>query len=145
MHDYFPSGCVLSGEAAYTSFIVFGLTRLGFEPMIYRTRGEHANSTDAVDPLRKYIQTKAFFSFYKGTVNEMGQISVKIESTSYVYFIVCVLYHTISVPDPFGFVVFFPNHHFYISRIRLLFFCLITENRKIVPLFHKTYCYSPQR
>ena len=45
----------------------------------------------------------------------------------------------------FGFVVFFPNHQFYISRIRLLFFCLITENCKIVPLFHKTYCYSPQR
>ena len=34
---------------AYT-FIVFGLIRSGLEPMIYRTRGEHANhyTTDAV-------------------------------------------------------------------------------------------------
>jgi hypothetical protein len=37
----------------------------------------------------------------------------------------------------FGIVVFFPNHQFYISRIRLLFFCLFTENRKIVRYFIK--------
>jgi hypothetical protein len=42
--------CVLSGEATNTNFIVLGLTRPGFEPTIYRTRGEHANhyTTDAV-------------------------------------------------------------------------------------------------
>ena len=42
--------CVLSGEATNTNFIVFGLTRSGLEPMIYRTRGEHANhyTTDVV-------------------------------------------------------------------------------------------------
>ena len=34
---------VLSGEATNTNFIVFGLTRPGLEPTIYRTRGEHAN------------------------------------------------------------------------------------------------------
>jgi hypothetical protein len=42
-----------SKEATNTNFIVLGLTRPGFEPMIYRTRGEHANhyTTDAVDLL----------------------------------------------------------------------------------------------
>ena len=34
---------VLSGEATNTNFIVIGLTRSGLEPMIYHTRGEHAN------------------------------------------------------------------------------------------------------
>jgi hypothetical protein len=35
---------VLSREATNTNFIVFGfLTRLGFEPMIYRTGDEHAS------------------------------------------------------------------------------------------------------
>ena len=33
---------MLSGEATNTNFIVFGLTRPGLEPMIYRTREEHA-------------------------------------------------------------------------------------------------------
>jgi len=32
---------VLSGEATYTNFIVFGLTRPGSEPSLYCTRGEH--------------------------------------------------------------------------------------------------------
>jgi hypothetical protein len=42
--------CVFCGEATHTNFIVFGLTRWGLEPMIYRTPGEYANhySTDAV-------------------------------------------------------------------------------------------------
>ena len=35
--------CVLSGEATNTNFIVFGLSRSGLEPTIYRTRREHAN------------------------------------------------------------------------------------------------------
>ena len=45
-----PECCVLSGEATNTNFIVFGSTRPGLEPTIYRTRGEHANhyATDAV-------------------------------------------------------------------------------------------------
>ena len=34
---------MLSGEATNTNFIVLGLTRPGFEPTIYCTRGEHAN------------------------------------------------------------------------------------------------------
>jgi hypothetical protein len=34
---------VPSGEAANTNFKVFGLTRPGLEPTIYRTRGEHDN------------------------------------------------------------------------------------------------------
>ena len=34
---------MLRGEATNTIFIVFGLTRLGIEPTIYRTRSEHAN------------------------------------------------------------------------------------------------------
>ena len=41
---------MLSGEATNPNFVVFGLARPGFEPTIYRTRGEHANhyATDAV-------------------------------------------------------------------------------------------------
>jgi hypothetical protein len=41
-------------EAASTYFVVFGLTRLVLEPMIYHTRGEHANhyTTDAVTKLK---------------------------------------------------------------------------------------------
>jgi hypothetical protein len=38
-----PECYMLSGEATNTNFIVFGLTQLGLEPMIYCTRGEHAN------------------------------------------------------------------------------------------------------
>ena len=42
--------CVLNGEATHTNSIAFGLTRLGLEPTIYHTRGEHANryTTDVV-------------------------------------------------------------------------------------------------
>ena len=45
-----PQCCVLSGEAANTNLIVFGLFRPGQERTIYRTRGEHANNytTDMV-------------------------------------------------------------------------------------------------
>jgi hypothetical protein len=41
---------IISGEATNTNFIVFGLTQLGLEPTIYRTRSEHANHypTDVV-------------------------------------------------------------------------------------------------
>ena len=46
-----PYRCVLSREATNTNFIVFDLTRSGFEPTIYHTRGEHANdyTTDAME------------------------------------------------------------------------------------------------
>ena len=42
--------CVISGEATNTNVIVFGLTRTGLEPTIYRTRDDKANhyATDAV-------------------------------------------------------------------------------------------------
>ena len=36
---------VLSREVRNTNFIFGGLTRLGLEPTIYHTRGEHANNT----------------------------------------------------------------------------------------------------
>jgi hypothetical protein len=41
---------VLSGKATNTNFIVFGLTRSGLGPTIYRIQGKHANhyTTDAV-------------------------------------------------------------------------------------------------
>ena len=41
---------MVSGEAPHTNFIVFGLTRPGLEPTIYRTRGEQDNhgTIDAV-------------------------------------------------------------------------------------------------
>jgi hypothetical protein len=46
---------VFSGEATNTNFIVFGLTRPGIEPTIYRIGGEHANhyATDAVVDILK--------------------------------------------------------------------------------------------
>ena len=34
---------MLSGEATNTNFIVFGLTRWQWKPMIYSTRDEHSN------------------------------------------------------------------------------------------------------
>jgi hypothetical protein len=39
------------GETTNTNFIVFGFTRPGLEPTIYRTQGEHPNhyTSDAVD------------------------------------------------------------------------------------------------
>jgi hypothetical protein len=42
---------MFSGEVTNTNFIVFGFTQSGLKPMIYRTRGEHANhyTTDAVN------------------------------------------------------------------------------------------------
>jgi hypothetical protein len=39
----FPYCYVHSGEATNTNCLVFNFTRLGLEPTIYRTRGEHAN------------------------------------------------------------------------------------------------------
>ena len=48
---------MLSGEATNTNFMVFGLTRLGLGPTIYRTRDEHANhyATDALNDHEVYI------------------------------------------------------------------------------------------
>jgi hypothetical protein len=46
---------VLSGEATNTNFIVFGLTRLGFEPTIHRTQRKNVNNdtTDTVHYRKK--------------------------------------------------------------------------------------------
>jgi hypothetical protein len=48
---------MLSGEATNTNFKVFGLTRPGLEPTIYRTRGKHGNhyATDAIDTIDALI------------------------------------------------------------------------------------------
>ena len=56
---------MLSGEATNTNFIVFGLTRPGLEPTIYRTRGEHTNhyATDAVGDGEKTV-----LLFYTGII-----------------------------------------------------------------------------
>ena len=60
--------CVFSGKATYTNFIVFGLTRPGLEPNIYRTWGEHANHyiTDAVYITYDYT-IKFILSFHRYT------------------------------------------------------------------------------
>jgi hypothetical protein len=49
---------VRSGEATNTILLVSGLTRRGFEPTIYHTRGEHAThyTTDVVHHIRLYGQ-----------------------------------------------------------------------------------------
>jgi hypothetical protein len=70
---------MLSGEAANTNFIVFGLTRPGLEPTIYCTRGEHAKhyTTDSVEDNSIWVDidlTSDCVSFSDGgipdTVNE---------------------------------------------------------------------------
>jgi hypothetical protein len=46
---------MLSREATDTNFIVFGLTRPGFETTSYRTRGEHAQH-DATDTIQQHFR-----------------------------------------------------------------------------------------
>jgi hypothetical protein len=50
MYIHFKFNIIISIVQTHTNFIVFGLTRSGLEPTIYRTRGEHTNHyiTDAV-------------------------------------------------------------------------------------------------
>jgi hypothetical protein len=52
-----PYCCMLSREATNTNFIVFSLTQSELEPMIYHSRGVHANhfTTDAVDTCCWYM------------------------------------------------------------------------------------------
>ena len=54
-HYSYSEPISLSGEAPNTNFIIFGLTRLGLEPTIYRNRSENANNyaTDAVSGLTR--------------------------------------------------------------------------------------------
>ena len=61
-----PLWWVLSGEATNTNFIVFGLTRSGLEPTIYRTRGEHTNhyTTDAVGHHYSQVLNYQQWTFY---------------------------------------------------------------------------------
>jgi hypothetical protein len=56
-----PECYMLSGEATNKNFIVFALTQLGLEPMIYCTRGEHANhyATNVVY-IYIYLKRKVF-------------------------------------------------------------------------------------
>ena len=49
-HIILIQSCVLSGEATNTNCIVFGLTRTGLEPTLYRTLGEHANHYATDEP-----------------------------------------------------------------------------------------------
>jgi hypothetical protein len=53
---------MLRGEATNISFIVFGLTRLGLEPTIYHTRGEHANhyTTEVVS---RFLEIEIYIAF----------------------------------------------------------------------------------
>jgi predicted lactoylglutathione lyase len=67
---------VFIGEAIHINITVFGLTRLGIEPTIYHTWGEHANhyTTDMVHMRLKegqiiliyYISHYFFRTFQKG-------------------------------------------------------------------------------
>jgi len=52
---------VPSGEATYTNFIVFGLTQLGPEPLIYRIPGEHTNHVMLLDA---YVQNNIDIFIY---------------------------------------------------------------------------------
>jgi hypothetical protein len=53
--------------------IVFGLTRPGLEPTIYRTRGEHANdyATDAVCRLKTITSRTKVQNIYMKNYTEM--------------------------------------------------------------------------
>ena len=63
----------LAEEATNTNFIVFGLTRSGFEPMIYCTWGKHADHytidvviwVDMVEPTYKDMHVLTHLVFYK--------------------------------------------------------------------------------
>ena len=60
-----PWCCVLGGEATNIIFVVFGLTRPGLEPTIYRTRGEHVNhyATDVVIFLIMYLAVRTTYIY----------------------------------------------------------------------------------
>jgi hypothetical protein len=59
---------VLIGKATNTNSIVFGLTRSGLEPTIYRHRGEHDNhsTTDAVRIHIEVYSIVIYFTGYQG-------------------------------------------------------------------------------
>jgi hypothetical protein len=50
-----PYCCMLSGEAINISFIVFDLTGSELEPMIYCSRGKHANHTTTLVVVMMYV------------------------------------------------------------------------------------------
>ena len=56
---------MLSRETTNTNSIVFGLTRSGLEPTIYRTLGEHVNhyTTDVVQNHGKNKNYRSFYMF----------------------------------------------------------------------------------
>jgi hypothetical protein len=47
---------MFAGEATNINIIVFGLTRPGLEPTIYRYRGVHANNY-SIDVVHLYIES----------------------------------------------------------------------------------------
>jgi hypothetical protein len=65
--------CMLSGEATHTYFIVFGFSRSGLEPTIYRIGGEHSNryTTDAVICENKHIYSLSMANIDNGCYNKI--------------------------------------------------------------------------
>jgi hypothetical protein len=92
---------LLSGEATNTNLIVFGLTRSGLKPTIYRTRGEHANhySTDVVNLVSgDYAVTVCMYWYHGFKYNSLTTIrfvsslrNPGILSTMYLSFCILVL------------------------------------------------------
>jgi hypothetical protein len=79
-----PECCLLSGEATNTNFIVFGLTRSGLEPMIYRTLGEHTNhyTTNAVqNELMVLYLITTNYNIYSILFTGFVQVLESLEST----------------------------------------------------------------
>ena len=99
-----PYWCVPSGEATNTNFKVFGLTRPGLEPTIYRTRGEHANhyTTDAVLVSSNFIQQSGTTNVKtKSCISDTFEVTSVVMSTP-----ICIqddlhlsVYRTTSVND----------------------------------------------
>jgi hypothetical protein len=81
--------CVLSGEATYTSFTVFGLTRSVLEPTTYRTRCEHTNHyvTDAVTWYANLVScntssNSCLVSFISMCISSTGRAAFRVDDHS---------------------------------------------------------------
>ena len=71
-----PQCCVLSEEATNSNFIVFGFTCSGFEPTIYRTRGEHANH---IDYKTRYVLPVCSLKMDQTQVNQTNEVFSKLQ------------------------------------------------------------------
>jgi hypothetical protein len=95
---------VLSGEATNTNLIVLGLTRSGLEPMIYRTRDEHAKAKEnclLVSPnIGKILRAsrQVYFCFFLRDIANQGFAIYPVKVRKYIIDMAMqtILHHSIS-------------------------------------------------